>query len=139
MTMMMKMLNSFEDLPVNNTTNSNTTIKFRKDDEYHLPNLTEFRVLKKDGRVMADDELAEYYEDFDHVDGININEIDPKSKEFEELPIATQYMILSHLRLKSRLRMGYRKDQLEELFPDSMDFSKFQIQQVQKRNFYTQN
>lgn len=127
-----------EDLPVNNTTNSNTTIKFRKDDEYHLPNLTEFRVLKKDGRVMADDELAEYYEDFDHVDGININEIDPKSKEFEELPIATQYMILSHLRLKSRLRMGYRKDQLEELFPDSMDFSKFQIQQVQKRNFYTQ-
>ncbi|KAF6071345.1 XPG I-region family protein [Candida albicans] len=47
-------------------------------------------------------------------------------------------MILSHLRLKSRLRMGYRKEQLEELFPNSMDFSKFQIQQVQRRNFYTQ-
>ncbi|RCK59312.1 DNA repair protein RAD2 [Candida viswanathii] len=136
-----------EDLPVSapirgrppqESTSRPKSIKFRKDDEYHLPNLTEFRVTRDDGRIMRDDELAEYYEDFDHVDGININEIDPKSKEFEELPISTQYMILSHLRLKSRLRMGYRKDQLEQLFPDSMDFSKFQIQQVQRRNFYTQ-
>ncbi|EMG45815.1 RAD2 DNA repair protein RAD2 [Candida maltosa Xu316] len=131
-----------EDLPGNKKTNDNSTesnsIRFRKDDEYHLPTLTEFKVRRGDERIMHDDELREEYEDFDHVDGININEVDPKSKEFTELPIATQYMILSHLRLKSRLRMGYRKEQLEELFPDSMDFSKFQIQQVQRRNFYTQ-
>ncbi|EGW35489.1 uncharacterized protein SPAPADRAFT_69718 [Spathaspora passalidarum NRRL Y-27907] len=115
-----------------------SSIKFRKQDEYDLPNLTEFKVYKDDTRIMPEEEFMESYEDFDHVDGININEVDPKSKEFEMLPKATQYMILSHLRLKSRLRMGYQKEQLQELFPNSMDFSKFQIQQVQRRNFYTQ-
>ncbi|KAI5955247.1 RAD2 [Candida jiufengensis] len=114
------------------------SIKFRKKDEYHLPDLHEFKVSRHDQRIMPDDEVIESLDDFDHVDGININEVDPKSKEFSRLPIATQYMILNHLRLKSRLRMGYRKEQLQELFPNSMDFSKFQIQQVQKRNFYTQ-
>ena len=107
-------------------------------DANHFTRSKEFKVSKFDERIMPEEDLTEFYEDFDHVDGININEIDPKSKEFEALPIATQYMILSHLRLKSRLRMGYRKEQLEELFPNSMDFSKFQIQQVQRRNFYTQ-
>lgn len=131
----------FEDLPINKLERESSTpssIIYRKDDEYHLPDLKEFKVSKYDERIMPEEDLMEFYEDFDHVDGININEIDPKSKEFETLPIATQYMILSHLRLKSRLRMGYRKEQLEELFPNSMDFSKFQIQQVQRRNFYTQ-
>ncbi|KAK6454991.1 uncharacterized protein RJT20DRAFT_54120 [Scheffersomyces xylosifermentans] len=109
---------------------------FKKADEYHLPDLTEFRVSKDDNRIMPEEEYLEA--DFDHVDGIDINTVDPKSKEFLLLPTATQYMILSHLRLRSRLRMGYRKEQLEELFPNSMEFSKFQIQQVQKRNFYTQ-
>ncbi|RLV96354.1 DNA repair protein RAD2 [Spathaspora sp. JA1] len=115
-----------------------TSIKFRKQDEYDLPNITQFKVSQDDARIMPEEEFMEPYEDFDHVDGININEVDPKSKEFEMLPKATQYMILSHLRLKSRLRMGYQKEQLQELFPNSMDFSKFQIQQVQRRNFYTQ-
>lgn len=131
----------FEDLPINKQERESSTpssIVYRKNDEYHLPDLKEFKVSKFDERIMPEEDLTEFYEDFDHVDGININEIDPKSKEFEALPIATQYMILSHLRLKSRLRMGYRKEQLEELFPNSMDFSKFQIQQVQRRNFYTQ-
>ena len=82
------------------------------------------------------DELAK--ESFDNVNGVDINTVDPNSKEFLELPLETQYMVLSHLRLRSRLRMGFNKDQLENLFPNSMDFSKFQIQQVQKRNFYTQ-
>ena len=129
-------------MPINKPERESSTpssIVYRKNDEYHLPDLKEFKVSKFDERIMPEEDLTEFYEDFDHVDGININEIDPKSKEFEALPIATQYMILSHLRLKSRLRMGYRKEQLEELFPNSMDFSKFQIQQVQRRNFYTQN
>ncbi|EDK46318.1 conserved hypothetical protein [Lodderomyces elongisporus NRRL YB-4239] len=142
----------FEDLPGNNapltaqTQSSESlspeqlkSIKFRKKDEYHLPDLHEFKVSRTDQRIMADeDERVPEDDDFDHVDGININEVDPKSKEFSKLPIATQYMILNHLRLKSRLRMGYQKEQLQELFPSSMEFSKFQIQQVQKRNFYTQ-
>ncbi|KAG7666007.1 RAD2 [[Candida] subhashii] len=138
-----------EDLPVNFPQHETATpakersptpnsLKFRKADEYHLPDLTEFKVSKDDERIMPEEEFLESYEDFDHVDGIDINKVDPKSEAFEKLPIATQYMILSHLRLKSRLRMGYKKEQLEDLFPNSMDFSKFQIQQVQRRNFYTQ-
>lgn len=112
---------------------------FRKTDEYHLPKLKEFRIKKDDERIMPKEEFQELSElGYDYVDGININSVDPSSKEFEELPMPTQYMILSHLRLRSRLRMGYDKDQLSSLFPNSMDFSMFQIKQVQKRNFYTQ-
>lgn len=114
--------------------------RFVKRDEYHLPDLKQFTVLKKDTRIMPASEFQEFADDasFDVVDGIDIDSVDPLSREFKELPLATQYMILSHLRLRSRLRLGYLKSQLEDLFPDSKDFSKFQIQQVQKRNFYTQ-
>lgn len=119
---------------------SSPTGKFIKKDEYHLPDIRQFTVSKDDNRIMPADEFQEYTEnaDFDTVDGINIDSVDPSSKEFTELPLATQYMILSHLRLRSRLRLGYSKDQLEGLFPNSKDFSKFQIDQVKKRNFYTQ-
>lgn len=112
---------------------------FVRRDEYHLPELNKFKVSRKDARIMPEDEFQEQYDySFDIVDGIDINTVDPASKEFAELPTPTQYMVLSHLRLRSRLRMGFSKDQLETLFPNSLDFSKFQIQQVQKRNFYTQ-
>lgn len=119
---------------------SSPTRKFIKKDEYHLPEIRQFTVSKDDNRIMPADEFQAYTEnaDFDTVDGINIDSVDPSSKEFTELPLATQYMILSHLRLRSRLRLGYSKDQLEGLFPNSKDFLKFQIDQVKKRNFYTQ-
>lgn len=125
----------FEDLPMNQVESQK---RFLKKDEFHLPEITEFVVSKNDARVMARQDFDKSLADFDYVDGIDINTVDPKTKEFLDLPMATQYMILSHLRLKSRLRMGYNKDQLEALFPNSMDFSKFQIEQVQKRNFFTQ-
>lgn len=114
--------------------------KFLKKDEYHLPELKKFKVSKDDMRIMPESEYDEYADnvDLDVVDGIDINTVDPNSKEFLDLPLATQYMVLNHLRLRSRLRLGYSKNQLEELFPNGQDFSKFQIQQVQKRNFYTQ-
>lgn len=113
---------------------------FRKKDEYHLPALKNFKVRRGDERIMPKEEYDEYDDQYnwDVVDGIRIDSIDPSSQEFLELPMATQYMILSHLRLRSRLRLGYSKEQLEELFPNSQDFSRFQIQQVQKRNYYTQ-
>lgn len=114
--------------------------RFIRRDEYHLPELKQFTVAKDDQRIMPESEFQEYGDNnsFDVVDGISIDSVDPSSAEFAELPMATQYMILSHLRLRSRLRLGYSKDQLEHLFPNSKDFSRFQIQQVQKRNFYTQ-
>lgn len=113
---------------------------FRKKDEYDLPKLKNFTYRKGDERIMPKEEYESYDDggNWDVVDGIQIDSVDPSSQEFADLPMATQYMILSHLRLRSRLRLGYTKDQLEELFPNSQDFSKFQIQQVQKRNYYTQ-
>ncbi|OBA19308.1 PIN domain-like protein [Metschnikowia bicuspidata var. bicuspidata NRRL YB-4993] len=138
----------FDDLPMNHgekamvptESSGNQPATFRRKDEYHLPELKQFTVRKGDQRIMPDGELEEYGEgqSWDIVDGISIDSVDPSSADFAELPMATQYMILSHLRLRSRLRLGYSKDQLENLFPNSHDFSKFQIQQVQKRNFYTQ-
>lgn len=113
---------------------------FRKKDEYDLPDIKSFKVRKGDQRIMPKEEYDEYDDNnnWDVVDGIPVDSVDPSSREFAELPMATQYMILSHLRLRSRLRLGYTKDQLEELFPQSQDFSRFQIEQVQKRNYYTQ-
>lgn len=112
---------------------------FRKKDEYHLPTITEFKVKSDDQRIMPEEEFDELSTRiWNQIEETELGEIDPDSKEFQNLPLPVQYMLISHLRLKSRLRMGYSKDQLEKLFPDSMEFSKFQIQQVQKRNFYTQ-
>ncbi|CCE73125.1 Piso0_000145 [Millerozyma farinosa CBS 7064] len=112
---------------------------FRKKDEYHLPTIKEFKVKSDDQRIMPEEEFDELSTKiWNQIEGTQLGEIDPASKEFQNFPLAVQYMLISHLRLKSRLRMGFSKDQLEKLFPDSMEFSKFQIQQVQKRNFYTQ-
>jgi DNA excision repair protein ERCC-5 len=124
---------------VQNSDNGTSNNKrFIRKDEFHLPTLKQFKVSTDDSRIMPDDEFQQTMASLDYVDGIDINSVDPASPDFKLLPISTQYMILSHLRIKSRLRMGYRKEQLEALFPNSMEFSKFQIQQVQKRNFYTQ-
>ncbi|SCU86555.1 LAFA_0E01552g1_1 [Lachancea sp. 'fantastica'] len=106
-------------------------------DEYDLPRIPGFKYDSNDTRINADD-FKTIMENIDELDGIDLDSINPASKEFDELPKSTQYMILSALRLKSRLRLGYSKEQLENLFPDSMDFSKFQIDMVKRRNFFTQ-
>lgn len=131
-----------EDLPIQHLQTQQKTQQhqpFRAKDEFHLPTIKSFKVSANDQRIMPEEEFkGDLDYSFDYVDGIDINTVDPALEEFLNLPIATQYMILSHLRLKSRLRLGYSKEQLEELFPNSLDFSRFQIQQVQKRNFFTQ-
>lgn len=110
---------------------------FKGNDEYDLPQIQGFEYSKEDQRINTE-EFKDMAEHIDELEGIDLNTIDPGSKEFEELPLTTQYMVLSQLRLRSRLRMGYTKEQLENIFPNSLDFSKFQIQMVQKRNFFTQ-
>lgn len=110
---------------------------FKGTDEYDLPKIKGFEYQKSDSRVSTE-EFKDFSEQIDELEGIDLNTIDPASREFEELPLTTQYMVLSQLRLRSRLRMGYTKEQLENIFPNSLDFSKFQIQMVQKRNFFTQ-
>lgn len=111
---------------------------FRPHDEYHLPHIPGFKYDKDDARITSEDDFRTVMDNIDELDGLDLDSINPASKEFERLPKSTQYMILSALRLKSRLRMGYTKEQLEEIFPDSMDFSRFQIEMVKKRNFFTQ-
>ena len=94
---------------------------------------------KFDERIMPEEDLTEFYEDFDHVDGININEIDPKSKEFEALPIATQYMILSHLRLKSRLRMGIERNSWKNYFQIVWISQSFKYNKFKEETFIHKN
>jgi DNA excision repair protein ERCC-5 len=113
--------------------------KFKGSDEYDLPKIEGFEYSKNDQRFVSEEDYKTYKEQVvDDLEGIDLNTTDPASSEFEQLSLATQYMVLSQLRLRSRLRMGYTKEQLENIFPESMDFSKFQIQMVQKRNYFTQ-
>ncbi|AET39893.1 ssDNA endodeoxyribonuclease RAD2 Ecym_5112 [Eremothecium cymbalariae DBVPG len=113
-------------------------VLFRPADEYELPQIPGFVYDEKDTRISAAEDIKTVMDHSDELDGIDLTSINPASKEFDELPKSTQYLVLSVLRLRSRLRMGYTKEQLEELFPNSMDFSKFQIDMVKKRNFFTQ-
>lgn len=113
--------------------------QFRSTDEYDLPHIEGFQMSKDDRRFVTEDDIKTYNEQMvDELEGIDLNTLDPASEEFAQLPLTTQYMALSQLRLRSRLRMGYTKEQLEGIFPESMDFSKFQIQMVQRRNYFTQ-
>ncbi|CCF56748.1 hypothetical protein KAFR_0B04510 [Kazachstania africana CBS 2517] len=124
--------------------NSTSTISFRPEDDWDLPEIEGFLYSVKDQRINPDYEkerkqkLLSSSKIEEAIDDLDLESINPTSKEFTELPKAVQYQILAQLRLKSRLRMGYSKEQLQQVFPNSMDFSKFQIDMVKRRNFYTQ-
>ena len=139
---------------------------FRPADQFHLPEIDRDRSLDvNDPRLMTEEELSQYANEFQvqlskgiGLYDVSINlmtllivtvplltclnqtsTVDFESTEFKSLPIATQYQLLNTARLKSRLRMGYSAEQLDQLFPDRMEFSKFQIQRVTQRNFLTQS
>lgn len=117
---------------------------FKPNDDWDLPDIEGFLYSKDDQRINAnyDEEkkkkLSMNATVDDIIDDMDLDSINPASQEFNELPKAVRYQILSKLRLKSRLRMGYTKEQLQNVFPDSLEFSKFQIDMVKRRNFYTQ-
>lgn len=116
---------------------------FRKTDAYHLPELDvglEEMGGPDDPRVMSHEELKEYARQF-HTGDVSVydfSKIDFNSPFFLSLPPGDRYNILNAARLRSRLRMGYSKEQLENMFPDRMAFSKFQIERVAERNELTQ-
>jgi DNA excision repair protein ERCC-5 len=118
--------------------------KFRKKDQYHLPDLGKSMNEMggaDDPRVMSLEELEEYARHFDRGEDINVydfSKIDFEGHFFQSLPAADRYNILNAARLRSRLRMGYSKEQLDTMFPDRMAFSKFQIERVRERNELTQ-
>ncbi|KAK7914263.1 DNA excision repair protein [Apiospora marii] len=118
--------------------------KFYKQDAYHLPELpTNIDGMGKpeDPRIMSVEELEEYARQFQSGEDINLydfSKIDFEGEFFMSLPPADRYNILNAARLRSRLRMGLSKEQLEDMFPDRMAFSRFQIERVQERNHLTQ-
>ncbi|KAF4972695.1 hypothetical protein FZEAL_9549 [Fusarium zealandicum] len=118
---------------------------FRKQDAYHLPDLDGGGIAAMgkpdDPRIMSVEELEEYARQFHAGEDINLydfSKIDFNGDFFKSLPPPDRYNILNAARLRSRLRMGLSKEQLEEMFPDRMAFSKFQIERVKERNHLTQ-
>ncbi|KAK4132277.1 PIN domain-like protein [Trichocladium antarcticum] len=121
-----------------------TSRRFHKQDAYHLPALEngiEAMGKPNDPRIMSVDELEEYARQFSNGEDINLydfGKIDFDGEFFKSLPPADRYNILNAARLRSRLRMGLSKDQLDGMFPDRMAFSRFQIERVTERNHLTQ-
>lgn len=120
------------------------TRRFHKQDAYHLPELDGgVAAMGKpdDPRIMSVEELEEYARQFHSGEDVNLydfSKIDFDGDFFKSLPPPDRYNILNAARLRSRLRMGLSKDQLDDMFPDRMAFSKFQIERVQERNRLTQ-
>lgn len=118
--------------------------KFFRQDQYHLPELeTSIDQMGKpdDPRIMSVEELEEYARQFNSGEDVNLydfGKIDFDGEFFKSLPAADRYNILNAARVRSRLRMGLSKEQLEVMFPNRMDFSRFQIERVQERNRLTQ-
>jgi DNA excision repair protein ERCC-5 len=118
--------------------------QFKRKDQYHLPDLDvsiESMGAPNDPRIMSQAELEEYARQFHSGEDINLydfSKIDFESPFFLSLPASDRYNILNAARLRSRLRMGYSKDQLDDMFPDRMAFSRFQIERVRERNELTQ-
>lgn len=118
--------------------------RFLKQDAYHLPELqVSFAEMgaPSDPRIMSHEELEEYARQFNTGEDVNLydfSKIDFDGPFFQSLPASDRYNILSAARLRSRLRMGYSKEQLDTMFPDRMAFSKFQIDRVKERNDLTQ-
>ena len=117
--------------------------QFKKKDAYHLPDLDvslSEMGAPNDPRIMSQEELEEYARQFHTGEDINLydfSKIDFNSPFFLSLPASDRYNILNAARLRSRLRMGYSKDQLDKMFPDRMAFSRFQIERVKERNELT--
>ena len=117
---------------------------FKKKDAYHLPNLDVDLAdmgAPNDPRIMSHEELEEYARQFHTGEDVNVydfSKIDFNSPFFMSLPASDRYNILNAARLRSRLRMGYSKEQLDTMFPDRMAFSRFQIDRVRERNELTQ-
>ncbi|KAK2004767.1 DNA excision repair protein [Colletotrichum falcatum] len=120
------------------------TRKFFKQDAYHLPEIDgDIASMAKadDPRIMSIEELEEYARQFHNGEDINLydfSKIDFDGEFFQSLPAADRYNILNAARLRSRLRMGLSKEQLDDMFPDRMAFSRFQIERVRERNNLTQ-
>jgi len=130
----------YEDLVTQGQPKANAP--FVQTDQYHLPDVGKIGPVRdNDQRLLSEEELEEYSRQFtDQAQAgfIDTSLVDFHSAEFDQLPPETQYQLLNVARTKSRLRMGYTTEELNRMFPDRMEFSKFQIDRVAQRNFFTQ-
>jgi DNA excision repair protein ERCC-5 len=120
-----------------------TNRKFHKKDAYHLPDIPDLADMGQpnDPRIMSAEQLEDYARQFHNGEDVNMydfSKIDFNGEFFMSLPAGDRYNILNAARLRSRLRMGLSKEQLEDMFPDRMAFSRFQIERVRERNELTQ-
>ena len=134
-------------LPVQERTKLNDTTtkpKRKRQDQYDLPDLPvglDQLQAQNDPRVMTQEELNQYANSFQGAEDVSIydfSKIDYDGDFFKSLPPADQYNILNAARLRSRWRMGLSAQQLSTMFPNRLDFSKFQIERVKERNELTQ-
>ncbi|KAG5513467.1 hypothetical protein PMAC_000898 [Pneumocystis sp. 'macacae'] len=112
-------------------------------DIYDLPKLKlPFEKMRRsdDFRIINEENIPESMQNFnsDDLNFLDFSKIDFNSDFFKSLSLTDQYNILSLARSKSRLRIGLSAYELMTMFPDSMEFSKFQINRVKERNDLTQ-
>ena len=133
-----------EELGLSKDQRQQARVGFKKKDQYHLPDMTsDFSQMGAPGdpRIMTAEELQEYAQQFhsgEDVSFYDFAKIDFDGPFFMSLPAADRYNILNTERLRSRLRMGYSKEQLDGMYPQRMDFSKFQVARAVQRNELTQ-
>lgn len=131
-------------IAASNMTEDEIRIK-KASDPYFLPELETEDLMNKikpnDPRFMTQEELDQFGKEIQtqmHSGLYDESLNDFESSTFKNLPVATQYQLLSTARLRSRLRMGFTVDQLTEKFTDRLEFSKFQVERVRQRNYLTQ-
>lgn len=113
--------------------------KWQDHDPYRLPDVDLEAVVAKatssnlpDPRLATEDELQAF------IDEMRPEDFDINSEAFSELPTELQYEIIGDLRLKSRQTSHKRLQAMLRQAETPLDFSKAQIQNLQKRNALTQ-
>ncbi|KAG9018251.1 DNA repair protein rad2 [Tulasnella sp. 427] len=113
--------------------------KWQDHDPYRLPEVdVEAAVAKAASSNMADPRLATEDELQAFIDEMRPEDFDISSEAFRELPTEVQYEIIGDLRLKSRQTSHKRLQTMLRQADTPLDFSKAQIQNLQKRNALTQ-
>ncbi|KIO34355.1 hypothetical protein M407DRAFT_13516 [Tulasnella calospora MUT 4182] len=113
--------------------------KWQDHDPYRLPEVDlEAAVAKATSSNLPDPRLATEEELQAFIDEMRPEDFDINSNAFSELPTEVQYEIIGDLRLKSRQTSHKRLQAMLKQAETPLDFSKAQIQNLQKRNALTQ-
>lgn len=113
--------------------------KWQDHDPYRLPEVDlEAAIAKATSSNLPDPRLATEEELQAFIDEMRPEDFDINSEAFHELPTEVQYEIIGDLRLKSRQTSHKRLQTMLRQAETPLDFSKAQIQNLQKRNALTQ-